>query len=133
SRHPGPPPGQGAEPAVGLSQDAPGAARPVARGRALRSREIGAVLQRGRRLAGPRVILYVAPGAPGARPAFVAGRRIGGAVQRNRARRILREAWRSLAPLVPRESHVVVVARGGILGARTKELEAEMRSLLEAL
>ena len=53
--------------------------------------------------------------------------------QRNRARRILREVWRSLAPLVPRESQIVVVARGGILGARTKELEAEMRTLLEGL
>ena len=118
---------------VGPERSAPPHPEPAGRPRALRRAEISAVLDGGRRRAGSRVILYVAPGAPGARPAFVAGRRIGGAVQRNRARRILREAWRSLAPLVPRESHVVVVARGGILGARTKELEAEMRSLLEAL
>jgi ribonuclease P protein component len=79
------------------------------------------------------VILYVAPGEPGARPAFVAGRRIGGAVVRNRARRILREAWYGLAPLAPADIHVVVVARGGIIGARTKELQAEMRGLLSTL
>ena len=87
----------------------------------------------GRHRAGPRVVLYVSPGAPGVRPAFVAGRRVGGAVERNRARRILREAWRRFAPLIPEDSHIVVVARGGILGARTKELETEMRGLLEAL
>ena len=75
----------------------------------------------------------MAPGEPGARPAFVAGRRIGGAVVRNRARRVLREAWRGLAPLVPADIHVVVVARGGILGAQTKELHAEMHGLLSTL
>jgi len=90
------------------------------------------VLGAGRRLAGPRVILYVAPGEPGARPAFVAGRRVGGAVVRNRARRVLRAAWRSLAPLVPEDAHVVVVARGAIAGAGTKELETEMRGLLRS-
>jgi ribonuclease P protein component len=78
------------------------------------------------------VILYVAPGEPGARPAFVAGRRIGGAVLRNRARRVLRAAWRSLAPLLPEDVHVVVVARGAISGAGTKELETEMRGLLRS-
>ena len=91
------------------------------------------MLAGGRRASGPRVILYVAPGEPGARPAFVAGRRIGGAVIRNRARRILRAAWRSLAPLVPEDERVVVVARGGISGATTKELETEMRGLLQRL
>ena len=79
------------------------------------------------------MILYVAPGEPGTRPAFVAGRRIGGAVVRNRARRVLRAAWRSLAPLVPEDVHVVVVARGGISGAGSKELGTEMRGLLQRL
>jgi ribonuclease P protein component len=79
------------------------------------------------------VILYVAPGEPGARPAFVAGRRIGGAVIRNRARRVLRAAWRGLAPQLPEDIHVVVVARGTISGAGTKELETEMRGLLRSI
>ena len=90
------------------------------------------MLAGGRRVAGPRVILYVAPGEPGARPAFVAGRRIGGAVLRNRARRVLRAAWRDVAPLLPEDVHVVVVARGAISGAGTKELETEMRGLLRS-
>ena len=91
------------------------------------------MLSTGRRASGPRVILYVAPGEPGSRPAFVAGRRIGGAVVRNRARRVLRAAWRNLAPLVPEDEHVVVVARGATPGAGAEELEAEMRGLLQDL
>jgi hypothetical protein len=34
---------------------------------------------------------------------------------------------------VPADIHVVVVARGGILGAQTKELHAEMHGLLSTL
>jgi ribonuclease P protein component len=88
-------------------------------------------LRGGRRHAGSRVILYVRPSPEGLAAAFVAGRRVGGAVQRNRARRVLREAWRSLAPQIDRGADVVFVARRGILRATVAELEEEMRDLLE--
>lgn len=61
---------------------------------------------------------------------FVAGRRIGGAVARNRARRVLREAWRALSKETHEGIHVVVVARPGIEGAKTQDLVIEMRELL---
>jgi ribonuclease P protein component len=86
----------------------------------------------GRRLHGARMILYVAPGTRRASPAFVAGRRVGGAVKRNRARRVLREAWRRLG-LGVSQSHIVFVAKGGVLGVTSRELEAEMRDLLGRL
>jgi ribonuclease P protein component len=62
--------------------------------------------------------------------AFVAGRRVGGAVDRNRARRILRAAWRELAPRVGDRWDIVVVARGSIRGARANELVAEVEQVL---
>ena len=74
------------------------------------------------------MVVFVAPG-PGS-AAFVAGRRIGGAVLRNRARRILRAAWRELADEVKDGYDVVVVARAAIVGARTQELVAEVAELL---
>ncbi|HCO01751.1 MAG TPA: ribonuclease P protein component [Actinobacteria bacterium] len=78
---------------------APGRVRPVLRLR--RSADIRAVLRRGRRRSGARVQVFVADGPEqasdqGVRVAFVAGRRVGGAVARNRAKRLMREAWRSL-------------------------------------
>jgi ribonuclease P protein component len=79
------------------------------------------------------VILYVAPEAGPARAAFVASRKVGGAVARNRARRILRAAWRSVAPSVPEGVDVVLVARTAIQGARTQDLEAEMETLLRRM
>lgn len=77
---------------------------------------------------GKRVVVFVAPG-PGS-VAFVAGRRVGGAVLRNRARRILRAAWRELAHEVGSGHDIVVVARATIVGARTHELVAEVGELL---
>ena len=74
------------------------------------------------------MVLFVAPGAGSA--AFVAGRRVGGAVLRNRARRILRAAWRELAPRVVEGNDVVLVARATIAGARTHELVSEVEGLL---
>lgn len=47
----------------------------------------------------------------GPRVAFVAGRRIGTAVRRNRARRRLREAYRRLADRVRADADIVMLAR----------------------
>jgi len=72
--------------------------------------------------------MFLAPGSGGF--AAVATRRVGGAVERNRARRILRAAWRALAPGVGDAYDVVLVARAGIRGAKTQDLVAEMTELL---
>jgi ribonuclease P protein component len=72
--------------------------------------------------------VFVLPGTGSV--AFVAGRRVGGAVSRNRARRILRAAWRELAPRVVDGYDVVLVARASIVGARSNELVAEVEQVL---
>ena len=72
--------------------------------------------------------MFVAPGTGST--AFVAGRRIGGAVVRNRARRILRAAWAELSSGVRDGYDVVLVAREAIRGARAHELVAEVDGLL---
>jgi ribonuclease P protein component len=74
------------------------------------------------------MVVFVAPGSGNV--AFVAGRRVGRAVNRNRARRILRAAWRELAPRVREGYDIALVARGTIRGAKTQDLVAEMDDLL---
>ena len=74
-------------------------------------------------------MLFVAPGSGGS--ALVAGKRIGGAVQRNRARRVLRAALREVAPRGVEGRDVVLVARETIRDARTQDLIEEMTELLE--
>jgi ribonuclease P protein component len=75
------------------------------------------------------VVLFVAPGLGGV--AVVAGRKVGGAVARNRARRILRAASRETSP-VRDDVDVVWVARASIMGAKTQDLVPEMNDLLTA-
>jgi ribonuclease P protein component len=93
--------------------------------------DVRRVLDDGQPLRGNRVILFLAPGS--GKSAVVVGRRVGGAVQRNRARRILREAWRQVAAEVAEvedRNDAVLVARVSIRGARTQDLVREMTELL---
>jgi ribonuclease P protein component len=95
----------------------------------VRAADIRRVRETGRDLRGERVILCVAPGS--GRCAVIATRRVGSAVERNRARRILRAAWRALEPEVEGAGDVVLVARPAIRGAKTQDLVAEMSGLLK--
>ncbi len=74
------------------------------------------------------MVLFIAPGSGGS--ALVAGKKIGGAVRRNRARRILRAALHEVAPRGVEGHDVVLVARDAIRDARSRELIAEMTELL---
>jgi ribonuclease P protein component len=76
------------------------------------------------------VVVYVARGSGPPRAAWVAGRRVGGAVARHRARRLLREAWREISPRVQEGWEVVLVARGAIGGARAPGIVEEVGELL---
>lgn len=95
----------------------------------MRSRQVGRVFDEGRSLHGSRVVVFLAPGPGGS--AVVAARRVGGAVERNRARRILREAWMQVSPQVSEGFDVVLVAREAIRGAKTQDLVADMTQVLE--
>jgi ribonuclease P protein component len=72
----------------------------------------------------------VAPGEGPSRAAWITGKRVGGAVARNRARRLLREAWRALAPGVRHGYDLVMVARGPFGKTGAPELTTEIEELL---
>ncbi len=65
------------------------------------------------------------------RVAYVASRRVGSAVRRNRAKRLLREAWRSI-PVVVREEPCwrIWIARAPCALATLTQVRAEMGRLL---
>jgi ribonuclease P protein component len=65
-----------------------------------RTVDVRRVMSQGRRLSGKRVTVYVLGMDGESRAAFACSRSVGGAVVRNRARRLMREAWRSLRPRV---------------------------------
>jgi ribonuclease P protein component len=92
-----------------------------------RPADVRRVIREGRRVPERWIVLHVLPGEAGVRSAFVASRRVGGAVVRNQARRRMKEAWRQVAPSPGRGFDVVFVARPEIPQARTQDLIPSMR------
>lgn len=92
------------------------------------------VITTGKVLVGKRFKAYILLDAVRARKAgFIAGRTVGGACERNRARRLLREAYRHLKPsTAPRGFLAVFVASRGIARAGLSEVENDMRGMLES-
>ena len=88
------------------------------------------MLNEGLRLSGEWMVLYVLPCEQGIRVGFVCGRALGGAVLRNRCRRRLKEAWRSVGSRARGGFDIVVVARPKTLGTRAAALTEELAGLL---
>jgi ribonuclease P protein component len=88
-------------------------ARPATRGRLSRSAEFERVYRQGRSIANRHLVLYTFPNssAEGPRLGLSVSRKVGGAVQRNRVKRLLREAFASAAGDLLTGQDVVVVAR----------------------
>lgn len=82
------------------------------------SRDFKRAFEEGRRAQAPGIVcLAVARGGEGpARIGVTASRRVGSAVTRNRAKRLLREAARRALPEVPAGTDVVLVATAEING-----------------
>ncbi len=108
----------------------------LSRERRLRSsRDFEAVKSAGSTFRGKHCLLIVLP-RPGdpTRVGFVASRKgVGGAVQRNRARRRLREIVRRRLPRIPETGYwMALIAHRGALVAPHQELATEVEHLLAA-
>ena len=77
------------------------------------------------------VILYRRNGLKFTRTAFVASKKVGNSVQRNRARRLMRAAFRAVEPNVKSGYDIIFVARAAINGCREPEVERQLKKTLE--
>ena len=91
-------------------------------------------LYRARYAAGAVLVSYAARGrTDGLRIGITTGKKVGGAVQRNRCRRIIRAAYRQLEPYCAGRWDIVFVAREKTRGCKTQDIVREMRGQLKKL
>ena len=111
------------------------------RRRLSRSAEFERVYRQGRSKGNRYLVLYAFPRteddaverADGPRLGLSVSRRVGGAVERNRVKRVLREAFWAEAERLPRTSDYVVVARPDARELAEREGTAGMRGALSEL
>lgn len=106
------------------------------RGRLTRSAEFERVYRQGRSCGNRHLVLHTFPNPSSSEPrvGLSVSRRVGGAVERNKVKRALREAVRALGQEVGGERDLVVVARPEALQlVETEGMKGVQASLLELL
>jgi ribonuclease P protein component len=114
-----------------------GAQRGPKRRRLSRSAEFERVYRQGRSKGNRYLVLYAFPreedAGDGPRLGLSVGRRVGGAVERSRVKRVLREAFWEEARRLPAGSDYVVVARPESRALAEREGSAGIRTALAEL
>ena len=100
--------------------------------RLTRSSDFKRVRRYGKSYAHPFIVLMTQSSElPGVRVGITAGRSVGNAVRRNRAKRMMRAAVAPLLPEIKPGWDLVLIARHSLLDRTTPEISAVLKGLLE--
>ena len=95
--------------------------------------EFRRLYNRGKCLSAPAFIVYFAKGKAGrVRLGITAGKKIGTAVKRNRAKRVVTAAFDSVSPHIKKGYDFVIVARGRIVSLKSNAVANMLMGILVA-
>lgn len=96
-----------------------------------KSRDFARVFEHGKSLPGSRVVVYyIENGLPFNRVGVAVSKRLGGAVERNRLKRIVREAYRASEAALREGLDLVLLPRSKAKTASFQEVKEELLGLL---
>ena len=100
--------------------------------RLTRSEDFKRVRRDGKSYAHPLVVLIVQDNdQPRVRVGVAAGKAVGTAVYRNRTKRLLREAMRTLIPDIVSGSDLILIARPALASATLADIQSALLNLLQ--
>ena len=98
-----------------------------------RNNDFRRLYARGKHVVGRHVVVYYAKNRRGeSRVGFTVGKKVGGAVQRNRAKRLMRESYRLLEPRIKPGFDVVLVARAHLPQLRCQAVQQALETQLSS-
>ena len=91
--------------------------------------DFSSIYNKGKSVGDRYVVLFYRPNhLPYNRTGFLASKKVGNSVKRNRARRLMKESYRSLAEKLPTGYDFVIIARNTISGKKCADVEKSLRS-----
>ncbi|MDR1954184.1 MAG: ribonuclease P protein component [Clostridiales Family XIII bacterium] len=95
-------------------------------------RDFKRLYSKGRSVGGKYVVLFqIKNGLDYSRHAFLASKKVGNSVKRNRARRLMRESFRNHEDRIKKGYDVLFIARNTIDGVKCGEVEQSMIAALK--
>ena len=88
--------------------------------------------KKGKSFVSPYFVIYAVKTRRGVRLGITAGKKLGCAVKRNRAKRVITAAFRECLPNIPSGYDFVIVARTRILDIKSTAAAASMKTLLRS-
>ena len=96
-----------------------------------RNNDFRRLYKRGKSLVDRNVVIYYSKNKLGFnRVGFTVGKKVGGAVTRNRAKRLMRESFRLLEPRLVQGFDFVLVSRGRLPHLKRQAVDASLSQLL---
>ena len=98
-----------------------------------RNNDFRRIYARGKSYVSPLVVVYALKNrTKNVRVGITTSKKVGNAVQRNRSRRVIREAFRALAPRVRPGFDLVLVARGKTPYVKSSDVRRQLERQLQA-
>ena len=98
-----------------------------------RNNDFRRIYARGKSYVSPLVVVYTLKNrTKNVRVGITTSKKVGNAVQRNRSRRVIREAFRALAPRVRPGFDLVLVARGKTPYVKSTDVRRQLERQLQA-